>query len=377
LLSAARKYYDCEDWKQFIVRHAANKPEYFSDSFCGNWQNENFKIVMTEKKEQLIQTVQIAQLEDELRLLPFAVAGLICFTIAVVLGTGSWFVFGSRSRPNVQTSADTSFPGLTGKPETAAVKPAEIPALSPGGETNSVEPANTEKTLPEGVVAVAGGEIAIGGGETKLPLERVIVKGFTIAETEVTNSQYAEFVRETAHPAPADWKAGEFPKGTENFPVTNVSFQDANAFCKWLEKKIGLPVRLPTEAEWELAARGNGGNKYPWGSEWNKQAVISKENGGKISAVKSFSLNRSPFGAYDMAGNVWEWTQDKVGRNEAVTDEEVKEALETGQVLRIVKGGSSLIPAAQISAQARYEIPENTKVPSVGFRYVVERKQNP
>lgn len=319
----------------------------------------------TEKKEQFIQTLPAARGEDELRLLPFAVAGLICFTIAVILGTGSWLVFGSREQHNLPAAAETSLPSNYETPETQATP------LAP--ETIPANP-TIVKPRVEGAVDVSGGEIAIGGGETKLPLERVAVKDFSIAETEVTNSQYAEFVKATGHPAPPHWKNGEFPAGAENFPVTSVSYDDAVAFCQWLEKKIGLPVRLPTEAEWELAARGAGGNKYPWGSEWNRQAVLSKENGGKIYAVKSFPLNRSPFGAFDMAGNVWEWTQEKVGKNEEVTDQAVKEALEKGLVLRVVKGGSSLIPAAQISAQARYEIPENAKAPSVGFRYVVERK---
>jgi formylglycine-generating enzyme required for sulfatase activity len=327
---------------------------------------------MTEKKEQLMQTVQAFKSEDELRLLPFAVAGLVCFTIAVVLGTGSWFVFGSRNRRQTIAAAATSLPATSEKPE-AAVKSEDISPLPPVPDSDA-KAETVEKTRVEGVVEITGGEIAIGGGDTKLPLERVIVKDFSIAETEVTNSQYAEFVRETGHAAPAGWKESEFPAGTENFPVTNVSWQDASAFCKWLEKKINLPVRLPTEAEWELAARGGGGNKYPWGNEWKKEAAGSKESGGKISAVKSFPLNRSPFGAFDMAGNVWEWTADKVGKNEEVTDEEVKQALAKGEVLRIVKGGSAQTPAAQISAQARYEIPENTKVPSVGFRYVVERR---
>ena len=325
---------------------------------------------MTEKKEQLIQTVQSAETEDELRLFPFAVAGLVCFSIAVVLGTGSWFVFGSRSNsPRIQTSVETSLPSLTEKPEITA-KSEEIPASLPAPETNPV----IEKPLPEGVVQITGGEIAIGGGDTKLPIERVIVKDFSMSETEVTNAQYAEFVKETDRSAPAGWKDDEFPKDRENFPVTGVSFHDAVEFCKWLEKKIGLPVRLPTEAEWEKAARGNTENKYPWGSEWKKEAANSEENGGKIAAVKSFPQNRSPFGVFDMAGNVWEWTQEKVAKTDAVTDERVKKALEEGQVLRVVKGGSAAENQTQISVRSRYEIPENTKNAWVGFRYVIERK---
>jgi len=323
---------------------------------------------MTEKKEQLMM-VQTAKTEDDLRLLPFAVAGLVCFTIAVILGTGSWLVFGSRNRQRILTNAETSLPST---PETSA-KPEQTPVLPQNSETTAkVE--NLAKAPIENIVEVAGGEIALGGGDTKLPVERVNVRDFSIAETEVTNAQYAEFIKETKHLAPTDWKNGEFPKGAENFPVTNVSFQDATDFCKWLEKKLGVPVRLPTEAEWEMAARGREAYKYPWGNEWNEKAAASKENGGKISAVRSFPLNRSPFGAFDMAGNVWEWTQDKILKNEAVTGEAVKKGLESGQVLRVVKGGSALIPAAQISGQARYEIPETAKVQSVGFRYIVERK---
>jgi len=326
---------------------------------------------MAEKKEQFTQTVQVAKRKDDIRLLPFAVAGMICFTIAVILGTGSWIVFGSHNRTRIQTSAENNVPVITTETPQTTAKTEETPTSAAIAEPS---PAVNIKPSIEGIVDVSGGEIALGGGDTKLPIERVVVKNFAIAETEVTNAQYADFLKETGHASPAGWNQAEFPKGTENFPVTNISYQDAVDYCKWLEKKIGFPVRLPTEAEWEMAARGSSGQKYPWGNEWNKEAAASKETGGKISAVKSFSVNRSPFGAYDMAGNVWEWTSDKVKKEEPVTDEEVKKALEAGQILRIVKGGSAQTPAAQISSQARYEIPENTRVPSVGFRYVVELK---
>jgi formylglycine-generating enzyme required for sulfatase activity len=334
---------------------------------------------MTEKKDQLIPTVQVANNNDELRFLPFVVAGLICFTIAVILGTGSWLFFGSHTRKKIDITAESPYPSNISDDKEIIAKTDATPAITAPIESpaTNVQPETTAKTLIENVVTVTGGEIAIGGGDTQKPLERVIVKDFSISETEVTNSQYSEFIKATNHTAPPGWKISEFPKGTENYPVTNVTWQDAVAYCKWLEKKINLPVRLPTEAEWELAARGSESNKYPWGNKWNDEAAGTKENGGKISPVKSFPLNRSPFGAFDMAGNVWEWTQDKVGKTEGVSDEKVKEALEKGQVLRIVKGGSAKEKAAQISAQARYEIPENTKAPSVGFRYVVEQKQNP
>lgn len=325
---------------------------------------------MAEKKEQFSQSIQATKRKDELRFFPFAVAGIVCFTIAVILGTGSWLVFGSRNRQKIQATAETNLPAIAETPQNT-VKTEEAPSPTPIAEPS---PENNNKAAIEGIVAITGSEIALGGGDTKLPIERVVVKNFSIAETEVTNAQYAEFLKETGHSAPPGWKETDFPKGTENFPVTNVSYQDALDFCKWLEKKIGFPVRLPSEAEWELAARGATGQKYPWGGEWNKEAAVSKETGGKIAAVKSFSINRSPFGAFDMAGNVWEWTSDKVTKEEAVTDESVKKALETGQVLRIVKGGSAQTPAAQISSQARYEIPEKTRVPVVGFRYVVELK---
>lgn len=327
---------------------------------------------MSEKNSQLMKTVQVSTTADELRPMPFVVAGLICFIIAVFLGSGSWYFFGSHARQHGETTADTALPST---PAADTPARAEVAAATPSREApGAVTETTAAKPEINGLVQITGGEITLGGGDTKQPLERLIVGNFSISETEVTNSQYAEFIKAANHPPPPGWNKDQFPEGTGNYPVTNVSWQDAVAFCRWMEKKIGLPVRLPTEAEWELAARGTSGNKYPWGNEWKSEAAISKETGGKISAVKSFPLNRSPFGVFDMAGNVWEWTQDKVGKNAEVTDAQVKEALEKGQVLRIVKGGSASEKAAQISTRAKYEIPENTKVPTVGFRYVIERK---
>lgn len=332
---------------------------------------------MTGRNAQLIKTVPPSQGSDELRLFPFIIAGIICFAIAVVLGVGSWFFYNSVRRQNQNTAAETPLIAAESEKTPAVATPVPTENVVGDEQANASVPeekVSVDKSAIENVVEVGGGEIVIGGDETNKPLQRQIVADFLIAETEVTNAQYAEFIKETNHPAPLGWNKAKFPDGTENFPVTNVSWRDAVAFCEWMSKKTGLPVRLPTEAEWELAARGREGYKYPWGSEWNKDALATRENGGKVSAVKSFPANRSPFGAFDMAGNVWEWTQNKVEKDEAVTDEYVKEALASGQILRVVKGGSAGEKSEQISARARYEIPERTKDSMVGFRYVLEKR---
>lgn len=315
--------------------------------------------------------------EEASRVLPLAVATIVCFLAAVMLGYGSWYFFGShRWQKNgndleyTVTNIDTNI--------NSAPKNDIVEAPSPATNQQPEPVATTETNIavkPENVVDVTGGEVTLGGGETGRPLKRAIVEDFYIAETEVTNGQYAEFIKATNYRAPSHWKNNTFAEGAENFPVAGVSYADAEAFCKWLETKINLPVRLPTEAEWELAARGRENNKYPWGNDWDPKAAASSETGGKVSAVKSFPVNRSPFGAFDMAGNVWEWTQDKVSEAE-VKDEQVLAALKDGKVLRVVKGGGATEKPAQISARARLEIPEQTRVAIVGFRYVVApRKQ--
>lgn len=316
---------------------------------------------MSEKTAQSLQEIPSPQLAEKSRILPFAVAVVVCSVIAFALGYGGWFFFGSHNKVRIESSIAAENQAVeTVNTEPAANTQIEIPAPNP-----AVEPPI------EGVVEVEGSEITTGGGNTNRPLKRALVGNFSIAETEVTNAEYAEFVKETGHKSPAGWNKEVFPKDSDKFPVVNVSWRDAEDYCEWLGKKLGTEVRLPTEAEWELAARGKEQNTYPWGNEWNKEAAISEETGGEISAVKSFPLNRSPFGAYDMAGNVWEWTQNKVTDEDALTDEALAKLLKSGQSLRIVKGGTANDPAKQISAQARYEMPETTKHPHIGFRYVI------
>lgn len=324
---------------------------------------------MNERNSQLVRSVQTPPRENSgpSRLLPLAAAGLFCFFVAVLTGTLSWYFLWLPS-----TSAAAGPPPETVKDSVVAEAPA--PESSPEAPAAPVPAAESLPVPPAGSVYVAGGEVVLAGN-TNRPIERVLVDGFSIGETEVTNAEYSEFVRETGHPAPPGWNGHTFPADTGSFPVVNVSWKDAADFCRWKGGKLGLPVRLPTEAEWEIAARGPEQRKYPWGPEWNKEAAISKETGGKVSAVKSFPINRSSAGAFDMVGNVWEWVADEIDASEAVSDSDAESARKQGRRLRIVKGGSAEEPLKDMDAQSRYEVPESTKVKAVGFRYVVVWKK--
>lgn len=301
------------------------------------------------------------------RLLPLAIAGVCCFLVAVIIGTLSWYFLW------LPFTAQAS---MAPKDTEQSAPIVETPALEPSPVITEVLAPVAEATpaIPDGTVEITSGEVALAG-DTDRPLERVLVDRFSIAETEVTNAEYSEFIRKTGHTAPPGWNGDKFPSGTSDFPVVNISWKDAVDFCEWKSRELGLLVRLPTEAEWERAARGPDQLKYPWGGEWNKEAAISKETGGKVSSVKTFPTNRSSWGAYDMVGNVWEWIADDIKESEAVSDSSAESARKQGRKLRIVKGGSAEESSIEMNAQSRYEVPENTKVKVIGFRYVVIRKE--
>ena len=285
------------------------------------------------------------------RLWPLSIAGAICFIVALVLGCTAWYFFGTHRR------------------QAAVVRPPLVQTPSvPTPDQVAATPEPPVKRAPAGELPVAGGEVALGGEGTDMPLRRELVSPFMIAETEVTNEQYREFVKAKGHKAPTHWERDEFPPGTAAEPVTHVTWQDAEAYCKWLSEQLGATVRLPTEAEWERAARGDENLKYPWGNAWNERAAASRETKGRVRPVKSYDENRSPFGAFDMAGNVWEWVSDEA------RDGEGQPKLLDGLRQRVIKGGSADEPRAFISATVRFEFPEQQGSGKLGFRYVVLRE---
>jgi len=298
------------------------------------------------------------------RLLPFTIAGIICFAAAFVLGAGSWYLLGTNHRLSPEKNTTTI---QTGNQNSAVENSNPVSNSAPTTSPAAV-PASEIKKAAAGEITVGGGEVTLGGDDSKLPLRRVAVEPFAIGETEVTKAQYAEFVEETKRAAPTGWKDNKFPTGSAEEPVVGVTWADANAYCEWLSKKLEATVRLPSEAEWELAARGNTDFKYPWGNEWSDEAAESGATNRKIRPVKSFPKGRSPSGAYDMVGNVWEWTSD------LFVDEFGNQVLFEKMKQRVIKGGSAYDNRKLLTIKNHLPRPENKPSDFLGFRYVIIRK---
>ncbi len=139
------------------------------------------------------------------------------------------------------------------------------------------------------------------------PAHQVVLPAYRMDKYPVTNAQYARFVAETDRRPPSSWEGGRIPQGAKLQPVTLVSWYDAKAYCAWAHK------HLPTEAEWEKAARGNDGRRWPWGNDMDPARLNTYYSVGHPTNVMKYPQGASPYGAMDMAGNVYEWVADDFG----------------------------------------------------------------
>jgi formylglycine-generating enzyme required for sulfatase activity len=160
------------------------------------------------------------------------------------------------------------------------------------------------------MVLVPAGEFTMGGNEavTEKPVHQVSLDAYYMDKYEVTVGQYAKFLEATSRKAPPEWKILNQPSHQQH-PVVMMDWSDANRYCHWAEK------RLPTEAEWEKAARGTDGRMYPWGNDLPtpQRANYGKKKWDKHAAlvpVGTMEDGKSPYGIHDMAGNAWEWVSD-------------------------------------------------------------------
>ncbi len=160
---------------------------------------------------------------------------------------------------------------------------------------------------PAGMTFVTGATFMMGsnnGDVDSKPQHSVTVKPFFIDINEVTCAEYKKFIDATGHNPPQNWKNGTYPLGTTRYPVTGVTWADADAYARSVGK------RLPTEAEWEFAARGPKGLMYPWGNSWKPGCANADREGNAQQGMTDVGTHNcgSPFGAEDMIGNAWEWT---------------------------------------------------------------------
>jgi len=164
---------------------------------------------------------------------------------------------------------------------------------------------------PNEMIKIPAGKFIMGTNE-RLPDEGpqhvVTLPTYWIDKYEVTNAQYKKFIDATGRRSPDHFRNRTYPEGKSDHPVTFVNWYDASAYCKWAGK------RLPTDAEWEKAARGTDGRTYPWGKDFGFDKANTPQRWAKLgekgdtTPVGSFEAGKSPYGLYDVSGNVWEWT---------------------------------------------------------------------
>ena len=187
----------------------------------------------------------------------------------------------------------------------------EMGGLLPGMRFEMYPPSSRLGDAPNEMILIPAGKFIRGTNERLAdegPQHEVELPAYYIDKFEVTNLQYKKYVDEAKRRSPEHFEARMYPPGKADHPVTFVSWKDAKRYCEWAGK------RLPTDMEWEKAGRGTDGRTFPWGNIFEMHAANTPvrwedlKMEGDTSPVGSFEAGVSPYGLYDMSGNVWEWT---------------------------------------------------------------------
>ncbi len=300
------------------------------------------------------------------RLAAVAVLALLILLLALWLA-GS--LAGSVA-PNQAVSATDAVSGTS-----VAVVPGPATAESTPAQPTDVPDASPVPDAPAGMLFIPGGTFKMGatGGNfdpDETPPHRVTVDPFYIDTVEVTVAQFARFASASGYVTDAEkkgdattWRSADSPD-RQRFPVNRVSWNDAAAFCRWYGK------RLPTEAEWELAAKGFAENIYSWGNAFDRNRANTQERGvGQPIAVASLP-NGGPFGAYDMIGNVWEWVADWYGGDTYAVSPSVNPQGPASGLERVIRGGSFKSDGERATTTIRRKASQDGWSDDIGFRCV-------
>jgi len=255
--------------------------------------------------------------------------------------------------------------------------------------------------LPK-MVLIPSGEFLMGSEDAEddeRPVHGVELEGYYIGVHPVTNAEYARFVRDTGHRPPAIyelplvvtaggserekafravgqsyiWPESEPMPDRLDHPVTLVRWSDAEAYCAWLAAETKRAIRLPTEAEWEKAARGGlSGKRYPWGDRLDRNmANFLADPTMKLTqgTTRCRSYPANGFGLFDMTGNVWEWVQDWYDPVYYSVSPSLNPIGPPHGSLRVVRGGSWLVADVRmLSCSHRHKVPPDTYSYAIGFR---------
>lgn len=249
-----------------------------------------------------------------------------------------------------------------------------LPALDPAvwesiSEKRTAEIVSARQSInveiPEGAVEQEGMQYVPEGVFTMGDHDQhreVYVSGFWMDTYPVTNAEYEVFVKETGREIPPHWTSGSYQRDQVDHPVANVSWDDANAYARWANK------RLPTEAEWEKASRGTEGQTFPWGDVYWKDFCNGCNDYGGTTPVTQFE-GASPYGVYDMSGNVFEWCLDWYEESYVSSGDKDPRGPETGQY-RSIRGGYYHADQRSLKCSYRGWAPQQNKMDHLGFRCV-------
>jgi formylglycine-generating enzyme required for sulfatase activity len=261
----------------------------------------------------------------------------------------------------------------TKPPETKPAEPVKTASVEPKPEAAEPKKSNPEPppaiTPPQSeMVLIPEGEFFMGRSKgvvipNEKPQYKASLPAFYIDVNEVTNAEYKLFCDSTGRPYPVNpsWDSNYF-LGKPNYPALNVSWDDANAYAKWVGK------RLPTEEEWEKAARGSDGRSWPWGEEFQPGLanLEGKEDGFEFAApVGSFRAGISIYGINDLTGNIWEWTSSQFKPHPGSTDQDER----YNKNFRVIKGGGYQAPVKNLRSVAfRFPSEPSKTYEATGFR---------
>lgn len=254
------------------------------------------------------------------------------------------------------------------EPQAAPVEPQTPPVAKQA--TPAVTAAPLQQPLqrlirePE-MVSISGGSFAMGSNDdvTEKPIHQVAIKPFAIGKFPVTVREWNECAAANA--------CGFTATASDDAPITNVSWNDAKQYVAWLAKATGKPYRLPSEAEWEYAARGGKQTKYWWGDQFQSGMVNCKncaDVGGAQQPIKVGSLKPNPFGLYDMGGGVDQWVEDCWHKSYQGAPSNGSAWLDGDCNLRVIRSGSWRNDAGSARAASRDRYEAMIRYPTHGFR---------